>query len=216
MKYDAVILDLDGTLLNTLPDIKEIVNSVTGSIGMAPFTEERIKAAVGSGVENLLRKLGVPEQWNAALAGEISSRYALIREPAACIYPGVEEMLDSLFKNIPRVCVLSNKPEEALAYTLKHYFPGYPFALAKGSEPGNPAKPEPEVLLQMLMELKVIPEKALMVGDGEADCLVARSAGTDHLGVLWGFRTRARLETEGAVNFATVPGDVLRFMALEP
>lgn len=216
MKYDAVILDLDGTLINTLPDITDVVNSVIGNIGMSPCSEDRIRAAVGSGVEALLRKLGVPEQWNGPLAGEIASGYVRIKHSKAFVYPGVKEMLDRLFQGVDHVCVLSNKPMGGVLTSLKDHLPGYTFSRIGGSALGVPAKPCPDTMLEILGELGVEPARALMIGDGEHDCEVSMAAGTDHLGVLWGYRTRDILEGAGAENFAETPQDVLKFTDLSP
>lgn len=214
MRYDAVILDLDGTLLNTLPDIVRIVNSVIADIGMAQKTEDEIREAVGSGVEALLGRIGVPGQWISPLAGEIGSRYTTIRNSRAVVYPGIQKMLDALAANMKAVCVLSNKPVRGVYKSLEDHLGGYTFASVKGAMPGKPSKPAPDTLLEMLGEIGMEAGKALMVGDGVPDVTVAEASGTHHIGVLWGYRTRAELAGAGAVNFAETPGDVLRFIGI--
>lgn len=216
MKFDAVVLDLDGTLLNTIPDIAGVVNEVTGNIGMAPFSEERIRSAVGSGVETLLQRLGVPGQWIGPLSGEISSRYAGMRNSKATVYPGIEAMLDEMFESVGAVCVLSNKPQKGVVTSLRDHLPGYRFTMVTGAMPGKPAKPEPDELLRMAGELNADPARILMVGDGEPDILAAKAAGCVQISVLWGYRNREQLESAGGVNFASSPGEVLEFMELIP
>ncbi len=216
MRYDAVVLDLDGTLLNTLPDITRVVNEVISNIGMAPVSRERIRSLVGSGVEALLEGLGVPEQWNAPLSCEISSMYARLTDSEAELFPGVTPMLEALFEWGGPVCVLSNKTTAGVKKALSDHFPGYPFSAIRGSGPGRPAKPSPDVLLEMLGEVGSAPEKAVMAGDGEADVKVAAAAGTAHIACLWGYRSRDQLAAEGAGSFAESPGDVLRIMGLLP
>lgn len=216
MKYDAVILDLDGTLLNTLPDITRVVNGVIADIGMAPVSRERIRSLVGSGVEALLEGLGVPEQWNAPLSEEISSRYARMNDPMSEVFPGVTRMLEVLFQGGAPVCVLSNKTTAGVKKALDHHFPEYPFTAFRGSAPGRPAKPSPDVLLEILGEAGVKPEEAVMAGDGETDVRVAAAAGTAHIACLWGYRSREVLAGEGADVFAESPLDVLRILELLP
>lgn len=215
MRYDAVVFDLDGTLINTLPDITRTVNSVVGQIGMAPFSENQIEPAVGSGVEILLRKLGVPEELNHPFSHQVSSMYAAMDSSEAVVYSGVREMLSEIILSGVYVCILSNKPEKGIHKTLSDHFADFTFHGIRGSSPGRPAKPSPEALLDMLCELEIPPEKALMVGDGESDALVSKAAGTGHLAVLWGFRNREILCDAGAVNFAETTFDILKFMGLQ-
>lgn len=216
MRYDAVVLDLDGTLLNTLPDITRVVNGVIADIGMAPVSRERIRSLVGSGVEALLEGLGVPGQWNAPLSEEISSRYARMNDPMSEVFPGVSGMLDALFKWGGPVCVLSNKTTAGVRKALGDHFSGYPFSAVRGSVKGRPAKPSPDVLLEMLSEVGAAPERAVMAGDGETDVKVAAAAGTVHIACLWGYRERKKLERAGASVFAESPLDVLRILGLRP
>jgi phosphoglycolate phosphatase len=214
MAYDAVVLDLDGTLLNTLPDITRIVNSVIEGIGMAPRGEEHIRKAVGSGVEAMLARLGVPGRWKAPLADEIGYRYANLKTSAASVYPGVGIMLDSMFRSGMPVCILSNKPSRAVLRSLEVHFPGRRFSAVRGALPGKPAKPGPDALLEILDEIGVEPPNALLAGDGEPDVGAAAAAGTGHIAVLWGYRDRSALERAGAVNFAETPWELLSFMGL--
>ncbi len=209
MKYGTVIFDLDGTLINTIPDIASIVNSVIADIGMAEKTESQIRAGVGFGIEHLLRALGVPEQWNSPLAMEVEGRYARLKESKAFLYPGVHGMITELAGAGIKMGILSNKPQRGLEMSVSDHLSFANFSSIRGSEIGRPAKPSPEILLRMLEEVEAAPESVLMVGDGEPDVLVSKAVGVDCLSVLWGFRTRKELEDSGACLFADTPGDVV-------
>ncbi|MCK5131803.1 MAG: HAD family hydrolase [Candidatus Sabulitectum sp.] len=209
MKYDTVIFDLDGTLVNTIPDIVTVVNSVIEQIGMTKKTEEQVSAGVGFGVEHLLRTLGVPEQLNSSLALEVEGGYASMKDSKAFVYPGVLKMIIDLSRAGIKLFVLSNKPQRGLEKSLSDHLAFAEFQSARGSQLGKPAKPLPDVLLRMLSEFNISPETVIMVGDGEPDVLVSKAAGVDCLSVLWGFRTRKALEAEGAKMFAETPADVV-------
>ncbi|MCK5785390.1 MAG: HAD family hydrolase [Candidatus Sabulitectum sp.] len=209
MTYNTVIFDLDGTLINTIPDVVAVVNSVIEQIGMAARTEGQVSACVGYGVEHLLRELGVPEEWNSPLALEVESGYAVVRNSKASVYPGVREMLTELSQAGLNLLVLSNKPQRGLDRSISDHLSFADILMYRGSHMGKPAKPSPETLLEMLKDLDINPETVLMVGDGEPDVLVSKAAGVDCLSVLWGFRTREELEEAGARMFAEKPEDVL-------
>jgi len=209
MKYNTVVFDLDGTLLNTLPDIVLITNRVIEQIGMTERTEAQIKAAVGFGVEHLLRHLGVPEQWNSALAGEVDAGYARLRESRSFLYPGIREMIIELKRAGIKMGVLSNKPQRGLDNSVAKHLAFAEFASVRGSTPGRPSKADPEALLKMLLDLETDSRSTLVAGDGEPDVNVSRCAGIDCVSVLWGFRTRAVLEKAGACMFAEKPSDLV-------
>ncbi|MCD4708886.1 MAG: HAD family hydrolase [Candidatus Sabulitectum sp.] len=209
MKYDAVIFDLDGTLINSIPDIVSVVNSVIEQIGMTERTEDQVKTGVGFGVEHLLRTLGVPEQWNSPLAMEVEGLYARLKNSKAFLYPGVREMIAELTGAGIVMGILSNKPQRGLEISVANHLSFADFKSIRGSEIGRPAKPSPDTLLKMLEEQELSPRSVLMVGDGEPDVLVSRAAGVDCLSVLWGFRTRKQLEDAGADRFADTPADVV-------
>lgn len=209
MKYDTIIFDLDGTLINTIPDIVTVVNSVIGQIGMAVKTEAQVSACVGYGVEHLLRELGVPEEWNSRLALEVESGYALVRNSKASVYPLVREMLTELSQAGLKLMILSNKPQRGLDKSISDHLSFADILTWRGSQIGKPAKPAPETLLKMLIDFDIEAKAVLLVGDGEPDVLVSKAAGVDCLSVLWGFRTRKELEDAGAGMFAETPGDVV-------
>lgn len=209
MKYEAVIFDLDGTLINTIPDIVSVVNSVMDRIGLNERSEEQITAGVGFGVEQLLRTLGVPEHLNSSIALEVSKRYSVIEKSKSLIYPGVEKMIRKISQAGTKLFVLSNKPQKGLEKSVSDHLSPADFLSCRGSKPGEPAKPLPDTMLQMLHEFEIAPGSVLMVGDGEPDILVSKAAGVDCLSVLWGFRTRQILEAAGGEMFAEHPADVV-------
>ncbi|PIE53278.1 hypothetical protein CSA37_02190 [Candidatus Fermentibacteria bacterium] len=212
MKYEAVVFDMDGTLLDSVPAITEIVNSVIAETGMEPKTEDEIRHAVGYGIEQLLRNIGVPESSIEILCEKVADSYEKSSADAISCFPGVERIIAEAEENGLKTAVLSNRPTEGLRQIVAEHMAHYGFQSVLGSAPGKPAKPDPEVLLQTGKVLGVKPEKLVMVGDGKPDIMAANSAGAEHVAVLWGNCTRDELESAGARNFAETPEDVIRFI----
>lgn len=212
MKYEAVIFDLDGTLINTIPDIVSVVNSVMNRAGLEERSEDSIRAGVGFGVESLLRTLGVPSGVIVSMALEVTRGYTQTGRSKAFIYPGVKKMLTDISCAGIRLFVLSNKPAEALAKSVSDHLSFADIVDFRGSIPGKPAKPLPDALEQIIQEFDIRKESVLMVGDGEPDIQVSKCVGIDCLSVLWGFRSRVVLEAAGGRFFAETPGDVVRFL----
>ncbi len=214
MKYQAVIFDLDGTLLNSIPDIESIVNSILLKQGIAPKTTEQITAAVGFGVEHLLRNCGVPETDISRLSAVVAGEYSSITNSEAVLYDGIKEMLFAVEKLGYKIFVLSNKPHDGLEKSISDHLSFFNFQSFKGSKLGRPAKPEPDVLLEMLLDFGISPDAAVISGDGEPDVLVAEAAKIDVLSVLWGYRSRSALESAGASRFIESPEEILTFLHL--
>lgn len=212
MPYNTVIFDLDGTLLNTIPDIVPSVNSILRRIGLPEKTREQVQAQVGYGVEYLLKNVGVPDNLVTEASLEMGRGFAEMKNSKALLYPGVAEMIEKLSARGIGMLVLSNKLQNGVDKSVSDHLNFAAFRGTRGSLPGKPAKPTADVLLEMLAEFTISSESVLFVGDGEADVLTSEAAGIACMSVLWGFRTKEQLEAAGAELFAETPEDVVRFV----
>ena len=212
MRYDTVIFDLDGTLLNTIPDIVPSVNSILKANGLPQKTTEQVQAQVGFGVEYLLANLGVPDKLIADAALEMGRGFAEIQKSNSFLYPGIAEMIEEFSAKKIGMLVLSNKLQIGVEKSVIDHLKFAPFLGIRGSLPGKPAKPSPDVLWEMLAEFELTAEKVLFVGDGEPDIMTSKAAGIDCMSVLWGFREEEQLVAAGAKLFAETPEDVVRFV----
>ena len=218
MNYQAVIFDMDGTVLNTADDLTGAINYALARTGHRhDFSINEVKCLFGSGIrvalsralalesgadiarilligsereEELFREIGEPDQKEINRILEIYRPYyeKHCNEKTAP-YPGVPEMLGMLQKCGIGTAVVSNKPDEAVQILAQEQFHGG-FAFAAGEKEGTPRKPSPEMVLQILARMNVKPSHALYVGDSEIDVLTAGRAGMDCAAVTWGFRTR--------------------------
>ena len=105
------------------------------------------------------------------------------------------------------LAVLSNKPHEAAGPVVERYYPGV-FAAIQGALPDVPVKPDPTLLYKLMGELRAVPKDTLFVGDSNVDICTAKNGGLTGCGVLWGFRTRQELESEGADYIVETPEEL--------
>lgn len=210
MKYEAILFDLDGTLLNTLEDLKDSCNAALEACGYAPRTLDEVRRFVGNGVGLLIRR-ALPEgageeEWARCLA-LFKAHYQNNLDNKTRPYPGIEQALDALLARGYRIGVVSNKFDAAVKALCAHHFPR--IQVAVGEREGVRKKPAPDSALAAAQALGVRPASALYVGDSEVDIQTARNAGMDCLSVDWGFRPEAVLREAGAARIIHSPGALL-------
>ncbi len=215
-KYEAVVFDLDGTLLNTLDDLMDSVNYALGICGMPERSYEEIRHFVGNGIERLL-ELAVP---NGSDNPQFERAYALFKEyygehcnDKTDLYPGIRELLDALKQEGFLMAIVSNKYYEGVQTLKQQYFKDY-LQVAIGEREGIRKKPAPDTVLVALKELKVPKEKAVYIGDSEVDIATAANTGMDCITVGWGFRTKEEQEAAGGKVFVKSPMEILELLYL--
>ena len=215
MHYDAVIFDLDGTLLNTLDDLADSANHALETCGFPRRTVDEIRRFVGNGVAMLIRR-AVPEgtapSAEAACLAEFRQYYLTHMRCKTAPYPGIPELLDSLRAAGCAVAVVSNKFDAAVKELCADYF-GARVPVAIGESAGVRKKPAPDTVFRALEELGVPAERAVYVGDSDVDVETARNAGMDCVAVSWGFRDEAFLRAHGAEVIAPTPEALARVLA---
>lgn len=211
MKYDLVIFDLDGTILNTLEDLRDSLNYALDRMGFPERSLEEVRNFVGNGIRKLIER-ALPQGGDDKTVEEM---LVLHRDyyQVHCVdktrpYDGISEMLAKLKQRGIQLAVLSNKPDYAVKILCDKYFPGI-FDKAYGFREGIERKPSPEAVFALLEEFGVPREKAVYVGDSEVDVQTAKNAGLDMMIVEWGFRDREFLIESGAVNLVSVPSEIL-------
>jgi phosphoglycolate phosphatase len=217
--WKVVIFDLDGTLIDSIADIADCANTVLKSHGFPVISEERFKELVGDGFANLTRKILPPAELCSERIEQFTNEYrALYRERwhnRTTVYDGIKELLQSLQVGGYTLCVLSNKRDEFTKLCVARFFPEVRFAEVRGEQPGTPIKPEPTAALAIAASCGVKPEECMFVGDSEIDIETGKRAGMTSVGVLWGFRPRAILESAGASCIISRPHDLLALVNVE-
>lgn len=209
---DTVIFDMDGTLLDTLEDLKDAVNVGLAEGGYPERTLEEIRSFVGNGVWKLMEHAvpdGTAEADIKKCLDAFKRFYAEHWQDKTKPYVGILFLLDHLKAAGIKIGVISNKYEEAVLQLCKDYFPGR-FDAARGEREGVPRKPAPDGIFSMLEELDSAKENTVYVGDSEVDMATAKNAGLAAIGVTWGFRDRELLQKEGADYLIDAPEELLQ------
>lgn len=203
----GILFDLDGTLLDTLEDLKDSVNHTLRQHGCPGRSLEEVRQFVGNGARRLIR-LSLPggeseEQIDRVLA-DYQVYYATHTQIKTCPYEGILDALKAIGEKYP-IAIVSNKPDSAVKPLCAYYFPGV-YALGEAS--GCPRKPAPDMLVKAMKDIGV--DSCIYVGDSEVDVITAQNAGVKCLSVLWGFRDRACMEEVGGKYFCEKPADLLK------
>ncbi|MDH3198758.1 MAG: HAD family hydrolase [Candidatus Krumholzibacteria bacterium] len=220
MRFDAVIFDLDGTLLDTLGDIAAAMNAVLAAHGHPAHPAAAYKHMIGDGVGMLVRRAlpeGAREQARiAALETEMRETYGRAYAVRTRPYEGIPDMLDALAARGLALAVLSNKPDALTRACVEALLPRWRFAAVVGEKAGVPPKPDPAGARAIVAAVAAAPERVLYVGDSGVDMETAVAAGLFPAGALWGFRSRAELERGGARVLLARPADVLPLVDTGP
>lgn len=216
MKYDAIIFDLDGTLLNTLEDLANSTNFALTSMGYPQRTIEEIRSFVGNGIEKLIRR-ALPaycneDDFQKALA-LFKSHYASHCEDNTKPYEGILNLLETLAVRGVCLAVVSNKIDSAVKILCSRFFENL-IPIAIGAQEGISKKPSPDMIFSALKQLNISLDRTVYVGDSEVDILTAQKAGMDMICVTWGFRDQAFLQENGAKIFANSPQDLKNLLLL--
>lgn len=190
-RFDLVIFDLDGTLIDSKLDLAHSVNAARDHMGLAPLLHEKIFSYVGNGAPTLIRRAMGPGFGDADIDKALHffiHYYHEHRLDHTTLYPGIRETLDALGARSVRMAVLTNKPvriSQAIVEGLgvsQHFFRVY------GGNSFTEKKPHPVGILQLLTESGAHPSRTLMVGDSSVDIETARNAGVMGCGVTYGFQ----------------------------
>ncbi len=203
----GILFDLDGTLLDTLEDLKDAVNYTLSQFGCPIRTLDQVQSFVGTGAANLIRKALPGRESDPPLEEVLAAfqvYYAAHSQDKTVPYEGIPAALNEIGKRYP-IAIVSNKPDGAVKALCAKHFPG---VFARGESTDCPRKPAPHMVYKAMAQIGV--DTCIYVGDSEVDVETARNSGMKCLSVLWGFRDRACLTTAGAAHFCEKPADLLQ------
>lgn len=220
MRYNAVIFDLDGTLLDTLEDLAAAGNRVLAGAGLPVHPVERYRYFVGEGLRVLIERIVPPDRHDpgllAGLVAAFSEDYGRNWHVRTRVYDGVPELLTALASEGVSLNVLSNKPHAFTLLCVRELLPHWRFQEVSGLREGMARKPDPGGALRIAERIGLPPAEILYLGDTATDMRTAVAAGMHPVGALWGFRTAGELRESGAAVVATHPLEVLKVLRGEP
>ncbi len=189
--FDAAIVDLDGTMVDTVGDFVVALGRVLGELGLPPVDAAFVARTVGRGSEYLIRRTleavgGAPELYDRAWA-RYQHHYLAVNGHHSAVYAGVREGLAALQASGLKLACLTNKPTAFAEPLLRDKgLAGY-FAVVRGGDAFERKKPDPLPLLRTCEALGSAPERTLVIGDARNDAQAARAAGTPVVLVTYGY-----------------------------
>ncbi len=212
MKYELIVFDMDGTILNTLDDLLSAVNYAMDKSGYSLLTYDTLKGYVGNGIVKMLER-AVPKGVTdiRKVYADFTEYYTEHCSDNTAPYAGIVQVISEIKKLGYKTAVVSNKDDYGVKALCEQFFKGL-FDIEIGVREGYAKKPSPDLVNIAFDYLGVSAENSVYVGDSDVDFLTAKNSQTDFIGVEWGFRDRKVLEELGAKNIATVPQDILKFI----
>ena len=208
----SVLLDLDGTLVDSQPGILASCMAALRALGHEGAEILDIKRVIGPPLEDVLRFLlqpyGDDRIGEAVLA--YRQHYGEIGLFGSRLYPGIGASLKAMQQAGLRIYLATSKRETFARRILEHLKLATYFDGIHGSVPGGELDHKPELLAHVLSEHSISPAHSLMVGDRRHDIFGAHAVGMRGLGVLWGYGTRDELETAGADQLVESTDDLAR------
>ena len=214
--YQAILFDMDGTVLDTLRDLNAAVNRTMRQFGYAPQSLDDTRRFVGNGSRLLIERSvpagTAPEQIEAVLAWYLPDYNAHANDTTAP-YAGILPLMRRLRAAGKKLAIVSNKPDRIVRQLAEIHFPGLlETAVGEDEAHGVRRKPAPDTLLAAAKKLDTAPCDCLYVGDSEVDVLTARRAEMDCASVLWGFRSREELIAARATMLFETPEELRSFL----
>ncbi|MDR2709282.1 MAG: HAD-IA family hydrolase [Elusimicrobiota bacterium] len=213
MKYNLLIFDLDGTLIDSQKDLATAVNLTRQWLGLKPLAVDEIRSFVGNGLKVLLQK-SLPEiqgnNFEAAFA-KMDEYYQEHLFDETFMYDGVLEMLKH-FADVKKA-VLTNKPEKFTRGLLKHFGIENYFAQIVGGDTLAFRKPDPRTILEIISQTYVAKAQTIMIGDGVNDIKAADGAQIDSVFCLYGYTNPELVSQLKPKFFIKAPKDLISVLS---
>lgn len=210
----TIVWDMDGTVLNTLIDLRDSVNYVLRKYNMPEHTIEEYRRYFGSGIRYALECAvvdGTPSETIDEMLPIFKEHYDVHCLDNTCPYEGILDAMKKLKEKGYKMAIVSNKIDSAVKELNEKFFKEY-VDVAIGETSGTKRKPAPDMVEQALKELGSSKEESIYIGDSEVDLQTAINSSLPCISVLWGFRDRDYLIEQGATTFAETPEELVQLL----
>jgi phosphoglycolate phosphatase len=216
VNFKGALFDLDGTLLHTLPDIRDAMNIVLAAHDLPQYDAETYRRMIGWGIERLA-ELAVPDDRRDdidvdKLADEMKRGYLAYPLTETKPFDGINELVRGLLDRGVRLAVLSNKINTLTQRIIRDTWGDGVFGVVYGSRDDLPKKPDPTAAARIAEELGLAPQEMIFVGDTAIDMETAQVAGMFPVGVSWGYREVEELWMHGAAVVVSRPQEILELV----
>lgn len=208
--YKLAVFDMDGTILDTLEDLKDSTNYALEKCGYPTRTYDEVRRFVGNGIRKLIER-AVPEGLAVEQIDRVhevfTEHYKVHCADKTKAYDGIKPLLEKLRASGVKTAVVSNKADYGVQELCKEYFDGL-FDYAVGEREGIRRKPAPDAVNEALRVLGMSKSEAVYIGDSDVDFETAKNAELPCISVLWGFRDEGFLREKGATLFVHDPAEI--------
>lgn len=212
MRYKTIIFDLDGTLLNTLDDLRDSLNYALSKFGFPIHSIEEVRFFVGSGIKVMIERalpkdsLDFDKVYSAFI-----EHYEINKTNKTAPYKGAIDTIKILYQLGCKMAIVSNKYQKAVEEICKPLFGKY-INVFIGEQVGYNKKPSKDMVLFAIEKLDSNIEDAIYVGDSDIDVLTAKNSGIPCIGASWGFRGEELLKSYGATYIAKEFKDIIEII----
>lgn len=208
--YKLAVFDMDGTILDTLEDLKDSTNFALEKCGYPTRSYDEVRRFVGNGIRKLIER-AVPEGLTTEQIDRVhevfTEHYKVHCADKTKAYDGIKPLLEKLRASGVKTAVVSNKADYGVQELCKEYFDGL-FDYAVGEREGIRRKPAPDAVNEALRVLGIDKSEAVYIGDSDVDFETAKNAELPCISVLWGFRDEEFLREKGATLFVHDPAEI--------
>jgi len=204
---EVLIFDLDGTLIDSVPDLALSTNKMLEALNMTTYSTDVIRSWVGNGAEVLTKRalsgsINISSELNPSIVEKALSIFLDFYSKNVCVdtclYPNVKNTLETLQSNGYRLVIVTNKPEQFISPILETFGLNNLFEIIVGGDSLPKRKPDPMQLEYVCKTLSVNASKCVMIGDSKNDIFAATAANMESIGLTYGYNHGENIKSQGA------------------